>query len=551
MKQEKIAVATIRDGVITFLFIDDLETEHTLTLDEFLELADKESLKVYFHSFIKNGSELTPHLLNSGYTSLPASFKTIGKYKKAFIKLTNEDGMILKVTVKSKRRQVQFYDSKRILNFSEEQLKHDFNLNGDDLQVVAQALTIMFNEGHTSNSISQNAMNSFLKIKFSDYRFKEGQAVKMFNRTFPTHSEEADELIRRSYKGGWCYLNEKYKGVRGVQGLTYDVNSLYPSVMESAYLPVNEGIEYFGDYQEDPRYPLFIQEIVVDYLILKDKAFPFLTSDHTLDKFLDDEYITRCVKPLRLVLTSVDLEMLKKYYNFGKITSLRGIKFQCSNKIFKEYIDHYRSMKENNTGAKRQIAKLFLNSLYGKFGAKRYYRDSYFKLNEDGFEERVLLDKYENKGAGVNSYPAMASFITAYARQITIESAIANYETFVYADTDSLHLATTDQLEVEQLKIDDKKFGYWKLEKQFDDSLFLDLKCYAEHDKNGWEFTVAGLPSDAQEELTIDQFFVGSKVRYLIATRTKKGYEAMYQFFTIGAKRLGKTNFKKALHNEQ
>ena len=54
--------------------------------------------------------------------------------------------------------------------------------------------------------------------------------------------ENADAYIRKSYKGGWCYVVPEKTNKVYHEGFTADVNSLYPSVMYDKELPFGEPI---------------------------------------------------------------------------------------------------------------------------------------------------------------------------------------------------------------------------------------------------------------------------------------------------------------------
>ena len=115
--------------------------------------------------------------------------------------------------------------------------------------------------------------------------------------------------------------------------------------------------------------------------------------------------------------------------------------------IFDEYINKYAKIKKESKGALRELAKLFLNNLYGKLGST----DSSFKIayvKEDksiGFMQVVENEKKPG-------YIAIGSAITSYSRNFTIRDAQKNYygenkRGFIYADTDSIHC---DLLECEK-----------------------------------------------------------------------------------------------------
>ena len=67
--------------------------------------------------------------------------------------------------------------------------------------------------------------------------FKEILTKRKFEHYFPNLPPDVDDDIRKSYKGGFTYLNPIYKE-KDVENITVlDVNSLYPSVMYEKNLP--------------------------------------------------------------------------------------------------------------------------------------------------------------------------------------------------------------------------------------------------------------------------------------------------------------------------
>ena len=102
----------------------------------------------------------------------------------------------------------------------------------------------------------------------------------------------------------------------------------------------------------------------------------------------------------------------------------------------------------------------------------------------------------------------MACFITAYAREKTIRSAQANYERFIYADTDSLKLIgyeTPDNLEIHPTRL-----GDWKDEGDFSDSKFIRAKTYMMTVDGKTKVTCAGMPENVKEQVTYDNFRPGA-----------------------------------------
>ena len=84
---------------------------------------------------------------------------------------------------------------------------------------------------------------------------------------------------------------------------------------------------------------------------------------------MDNEYVETTEGRIEtLTLTNIDLELFLEHYDHSEITYHGGFKFKRITGLFKSYIDYWmeekiKAGKEGN-GAKRQIAKLMLNSLY-------------------------------------------------------------------------------------------------------------------------------------------------------------------------------------------
>lgn len=131
------------------------------------------------------------------------------------------------------------------------------------------------------------------------------------------------------------------------------------------------------------------------------------------------------------------------------------------------------------------MAKLMLNSLYGKFATSLNAQSKIPYLDEEGIVKYYLSEKETKDGI----YLPVACFITAYAREKTIRTsqAIKDYsikkyekDLYYYSDTDSIHTG----LSIDELKlfcnIDDVRLGAWKCEGQFVKAKFIRQKCYLE-----------------------------------------------------------------------
>ena len=378
----------------------------------------------------------------------------------------------------------------------------------NDVLVVKEALEIMFTEGHNKLTIGSCCLEEYKKIMGKeDYETLFPSLTDYLLDTSKHKYATADTWIRKSYKGGWCYLVKGKENQIKTNGTTADVNSLYPSMMSSesdnAY-PVGKPTFWVGNFIPNealknnryyfvriktrfylkPNYLPFIQ-IKGNYLY---KGTEALESSDVYDKKTDkyyDHYYDKAGNlhstRVELTLTMTDFILMKEHYELVDFEIIDGCYFFTAIGIFDEYIEKYKKIKLESKGALRELAKLFLNNLYGKMASSE---DSSFK---------VAIVK-ENKVLGFISVPAndkqagfiaVGSAITSYARNFTIRAAQKNYHGknnrgFIYADTDSIHCDLKPE-EIVGIKVHDRNFCCWKLEACWDEAIFTRQKTYIEH----------------------------------------------------------------------
>ena len=189
--------------------------------------------------------------------------------------------------------------------------------------------------------------------------------------------------------------------------------------------------------------------------------------------------------------------------------------------MFDKYINYWMDQKikagKEGNQPMRQIAKLMLNSLYGRFGLSIAARQKAPYLDHDGVVRFALLPEEEREPV----YIPVACFITSYGRVDTIRTSqkIRDYslkkygkDAYLYSDTDSIH-CTLNEEDLENLKddifIDDYALGAWAKESDFDKALFIRQKCYIEEENGKLNVTVAGLPKYLTPLITFDNFKKG------------------------------------------
>lgn len=508
--------------------IEALEVVHIgNSLDSFMEYLSNKNSVCYFHNLKFDGEFILYWLLTHGFKCEDT------RKDKTFSCLITDDGLFYSIEVifhqhKSKKyEKVVFYDSLKKLPFKVaviakafelQQSKGSIDYRADrpkgyemtpeekeyiitDCQIVAEALKIQFEQGLKKMTNASDALNGYKNII----------GKSRWEKWFPQLPIELDSDIRRAYKGGFVYLQPKYRNARGLHGKQYDVNSLYPWVMYTKLLPYGYPVYFEGRPDPDEKHPLYIVHLKCIFE-LKEGHLPTLQLKNNR-RFVETEYLTTSrVKmgknwenePIEMWLTNVDYELLQDHYNLDEVTFINGFKFKGACGMFKEYIDYWMHIKETTTGALRQLAKLMLNSLYGKFATNPKARKKIPYLDP---EDNVVRYKYGEPEERDPVYTAMGCFITAYAREKTIRSAQANYHRFIYADTDSLKLVGYE--EAVGLEVHNTHLGAWKDEGNFTDSKWIRAKTYMVTVEGKTKVTCAGMPDNVKEQVTYDNFRSG------------------------------------------
>lgn len=461
---------------------------------------------------------------------------------KTFRYAISDMGQFYNIIVKVGDNYIEFRDSLKLLPFNLRKLCKDFNTKHQKLDMVykgyrysgcditkeeeeyikndvlgaKEALEIMFDEGHKKLTIGACCLGEYKEIwKKSLHPVIIG--FRNFEEMFPDirntpldetlyGSKNAEEYIRKSYGGGWCYVVPEKANKVITKGLTADVNSLYPSVMHSKsgskypfgkphfwkgnYIPEEakgDNKYYFVRFRTRFRikknYLPFIQ-IKGTYLYKGTECL--ITSDIYNPKYgkYSPEYTlfgkTEKAIPT-LTKTCTDFELIKEHYNLFDLEILDGCWFYAVEGIFDEYINKYAEIKMNSKGSKRQLAKWFLNNLYGKFATSD---ESSFKVAyiKDNGAIGYYIQREHNKDV---VYIPIGSAITSYARNFTIRTAQKNYygsdkSGFIYADTDSIH-CDLESGQLVDVPVHPTEFCHWKLESFWDKGIFARQKTYIEH----------------------------------------------------------------------
>lgn len=588
------------------LFTEDVHIFHSISeqFEYFMSL--KCNVICYYHNLKFDGSFwLSFLLIDLGYEqAYVKTGEAIDDFSwtppkemknKSFSYSISNMGQWYRIIVKVNNKLIEFRDSLKLLPFSVKKIGKSFGTKhkklemeyagfryagctitdeekeyiSNDILVVKEALEIMFTEGHNKLTIGSCCLAEYKRILGKKYY----EAI--FPNIYEIHIDDskhtyktAGDWIRQAYRGGWCYLVKGKENKIFHNGTTADVNSLYPSMMSSEsnnIYPIGKPTFWYGNFIPDEALNstnyYFIR--IRTRFYLKDGFLPFIQIKNSLlyrgNEMLetsdvynseDGKYYTAykaidgSIRDTRvtLTLTMTDYKLLLEHYELVDFEIIDGCYFKAGIGLFDDYIEKYKQIKLTSTGAKRELAKLFLNNLYGKMASNTNssFKVAYVKEDKSlGFYTVTANDKQPG-------YIPVGAAITSYARNFTIRAAQKNFHGvnergFIYADTDSIHCDLTPD-EIKGIVEHPKNFCCWKLESCWDEAIFTRQKTYIEHiteedkvaiDNPYYNVKCAGMPDKCKQlfELSMSGYlpkegdkFTDAEIDFLSTKRTIKDF---------------------------
>lgn len=496
--------------------IDEPEkVEMGTSIGEFIDRISFHNSATYFHNLKFDGRFILDWLLNNGFEHRDDDKLT---HPKTFKTLISDMGRFYSITVRWENgNNTEFRDSLNKLPLTVKKIAKAFHLDegkGDidyhtprpighvltdeekdylrrDVSIIGKAMQEVLLAGMTKLTVASDSLAEYKRITGADY----------FNRVFPVLPESMDSEIRRAYRGGFTYADPRFRGRIVRSGLVLDVNSLYPSVMVNDLLPYGEPEFIDGKVKETKSRPLTIFSVTFTAKLRPNKIPCIQIKGSSM--FIATEYLKVISEPTTLMVTNVDWQLYNEHYEIEVLAYGGGWRFHAVHGLFDNYIEKWSAVKAKEVGGKREIAKLHLNSLYGKFATNPNVT-SKIPVLKDGVV-KLVRGKSDTRDP---IYTAVGVFITSFARDLTIRAAQHNYKMFAYADTDSLHLLA-DEIP-HAIDVHPTRIGAWKLEYYFDAAFYIRPKAYLERHADGtYTNRIAGLPERVSETLTFDDLIDG------------------------------------------
>jgi hypothetical protein len=306
-------------------------------------------------------------------------------------------------------------------------------------------------------------------------------SLKTFNHKYQKNplymcSKELNDELRLAYYGGRTEIFIMYAPPQKNDYYSYyDINSLYPTVMEKNRYPISAPLIH-----KLPDKRLIMEEDGITFAKVKapEKLYiPLLPAKVKVG------YDNKLMFLLGSFEGYWDNHLLRKAIEIGyKVEPIKSYTFETEY-IFKDFIhDFYKIKQESEKDTPMYlIAKLLMNSLYGKFGQHQICELMIKDPNPD--KEKYKIKEYdvetgwarvEEEGKGKSYLPQIAVHVTAMAQLFLYESIEKilekDYRVF-YCDTDSM---ITDYNNMRTSKV----LGDWKLEKKVIAGYFVLPKTY-------------------------------------------------------------------------
>lgn len=456
--------------------------------------------------------------LNFDFLGLFSKHKEFNNFKKIF----RGSNLLLCSLSKGKKGTIKFIDTFNYIQFSVKKLGSIIGV--DKLhppEYMGERDSRTFEE--LEYFIEYNIYDSYISYKFMEFLQKgtnelggelkitiASSSLNVFRRKylhFPIKKElevlkdnEVDLFIREAYYGGRTEVFSK--GLKTNVNY-YDINSLYPSVMYKYKVPIPNSVKKV----DTPC----ISNIINHYGVTRCRV---IAPD--IDKPL---LPYRCPKSKKLLFPTGEFqgtynnnELLKALQLGYKITPLQQIIYTRNTDMFKRYIDELYNLRlkyKKENSPMQLIVKLYMNSLYGKFG--QYNKTESEILDTDYIEDEELLkdillydtlyDVKENIAIkntqsvydGCHALPIFSSYISSYAR-IELYNYLEKYDV-IYCDTDSI--VTPDTVPTSN------KLGDMKLEGVLEYAEFYKPKMYTMKflDEEDSIVKIKGIPKCNTQEL--------------------------------------------------
>lgn len=340
--------------------------------------------------------------------------------------------------------------------------------------------------------------------------FRRNMGMVHYSEVFPDIEITEELKMRTGYIGGYVQAKNGNYG----ETFDYDCNSMYPSILRDEFLPYGDYEKYEGKYSYDEDMPLHIDTLTFR-ADLKKNGYPWLTIPRTSTNS-DSDRIVSTRGYVTMSLCDVDQQLLYDNYDVSVYRHVGGWKFRKSKGFFADYVDIWGAVKQRSTGAKRQMSKLMLNSLVGKFGTfargkcliPNVSRETiYDNATRCGKVEWSIGDSPNNQSS---HYLPVSIYVNAIARRRLITAMRLNSDRVVYANTDGFVLTGAEPPKgIEQSPTE---LGKWKTERHWKRLRILGVGLYQGERADGTGYDLVSSGMSRNTPIPWEKFHHGSEI---------------------------------------
>lgn len=311
-----------------------------------------------------------------------------------------------------------------------------------------------------------------------------GQKLTLSSSAFDFWHKEKSNLKKKPRTSKYFFQNFKpfyyggrvecfNKGIIKDDFEVFDINSAYPYAMQSEH-PYGEEYKILNKLPEKG-----LEQCFIDFEGISNGALPFREKkglSFPVDNEIRNYKITGWELKQGLELNKIKIIKINRVYQF--MASIN----------FKSYVEHFykeKSEYKNKDEARYLLSKLYLNTLYGKFGQSSLDHREY-SLIERQYIQGYMNENYEYE-AEINNFAlmskpipegkmkfynvAVAASITGFVRAYLFKHISQAIEP-IYCDTDSLACRKFEGSEGVEL-------GEWEKEGDFEKGAIGGKKLYA------------------------------------------------------------------------
>ena len=331
-----------------------------------------------------------------------------------------------------------------------------------DVQTLREGLTNYLNELEKvlkENGAVKTAKKVHKKLTNAGISYEAFKEITKIDKICERTTRDMYNLIKGAYSGGFVYAKGGiYEATNDFSILMLDENSMYPDKYANAPMPVGKHFA-IGESEIFKEGVFAIISVSIKFH-LKNGCFPIIGQG--FNKQGSTIYMKDSDDFINLVITNVDFNYILKFYDCEWLFNW-GIGWRTKKGVFKPYADIFMKVKAESKGVRREVAKKLLNMCYGKTAMSGLTENKKYSINEYGVVIGEIIEIVEDDE--LLQYFQIGIAICSYAHADLWEKCYKlGCENVLYTDTDSIKFKCYNKDVLNNIPIDDKKLGFWKVE---------------------------------------------------------------------------------------